>query len=73
MAVSVAMLGLAELPVAIFLILIARRAREYENDRSGYPAGLPDASLGLQAGRAEAENPSSSIRSSASRQQSPGG
>jgi hypothetical protein len=31
-AVSVAMLGLAELPVAIFLILIARRAREYEND-----------------------------------------
>jgi hypothetical protein len=32
MAVSAAMLGLAELPVAVFLILIARRAREYEND-----------------------------------------
>jgi hypothetical protein len=32
MAVSMAMLGLAELPVAIFLILLARRAREYEKN-----------------------------------------
>jgi hypothetical protein len=32
MAVSAAMLGLAELPVAVLLLLIARRAREYEND-----------------------------------------
>jgi hypothetical protein len=63
MAVSVAMLGLAELPVAIFLMLIARRAREYENDRSGYPADLADASPRLEAGRAAAEDPSSSIRS----------
>lgn len=63
MAVSVAMLGLAELPVAIFLLLIARRAREYENDLPGYPAGLPDGSPGLRVGRAEAEDPSSSVRS----------
>ncbi len=48
MALSVAMLGLAELPVAIFLILIARRAREYENDPlwlsrqpPGHAPGLP--------------------------------
>lgn len=32
MALSMAMLGLAELPVAIFLILLARRAREYEKE-----------------------------------------
>jgi hypothetical protein len=62
MAVSVAMLGLAELPVAIFLLLIARRAREYENDLSGYPAGLPDTSPVQPTARAEAEDPSSSIR-----------
>jgi hypothetical protein len=35
MAVSVAMLGLAELPVAILLVLIARRAREFESHRFG--------------------------------------
>jgi len=63
MAMSVAMLGLAELPAAIFLLLIARKAREFENGRSGYPADLPDASPGLQAARAAAEDPSSSIRS----------
>jgi hypothetical protein len=63
MAVSVAMLGLAELPVAIFLILIARRAREYEKDSSGYPVSLPAASPALQADRAGAEDISSSIRS----------
>src|SRR5258708_5339191 len=40
-ALSVIMLGLAELPVAIFLILMARRAREYEI-RSGHPASLLD-------------------------------
>jgi hypothetical protein len=33
MALSVAMLGIAELPVAILLVLIARRAREFENGR----------------------------------------
>jgi hypothetical protein len=67
MAVSVAMLGLAELPVAIFLLLIARRAREFENDRPGHRADLPqapaDASLSLQAGRAAAGDPSSFTRS----------
>ena len=64
MALSVVMLGLAELPVAIFLILIARRAREYET-RSGHPASLLDASPDLQADRAAAEYPSRSIRSQA--------
>jgi hypothetical protein len=33
MALSAAMLGIAELPVAILLVLIARRARDYETDR----------------------------------------
>jgi hypothetical protein len=61
-ALSVVMLGLAELPVAIFLILIARRAREYEA-RSGHPASLLDASPDLQADRAAAEDLSTSIRS----------
>ncbi len=61
MAVSVAMLGLTELPVAIFLILIARRAREYENDPHWLSRQPLDASPGLQADRAAAEDPSSSI------------
>ena len=67
MALSAARLGLAELPVAIFLIMIARRAREFEHDRSGHRADLPEAqaeaNLGLQAGRVAAEDPASPIRS----------
>jgi hypothetical protein len=63
MALSVAMLGLAELPVAIFLMLIARKAREYENLRPGYSADLHDASPRLQDGRAKANDRSSCIRS----------
>jgi hypothetical protein len=38
MALSVAMLGIAELPVAILLALIARRAREFEDGRSRHRA-----------------------------------
>jgi hypothetical protein len=62
MALSAVMLGLAELPVAIFLILIARRAREYET-RCGHLASLPDASPDLQADRPAAEDLSTTIRS----------
>jgi hypothetical protein len=59
MALSVAMLGLAELPAAIFLVLIARKAREFESDHSGYhteprheladtPAGLPQSAASTE-------------------------
>jgi hypothetical protein len=61
MALSVAMLGLAELPVAIFLLLIARRAREYET-RSDHPASPLDATRGPQDDRAAAEDLSASIQ-----------
>jgi hypothetical protein len=60
MALSVAMLGLAELPVAIFLILVARRAREYEHDPLWLSRQPPGGELSPQAGRVAGDLPHTS-------------